>query len=710
MTKKKICMYCVIFAVFLLLFFLYAWSLIQSTDAVNGQRLDETLRAGELQIQKNLQYHVKELNFSMTQSGLDNAATLEDALKTLSTLNTDTTEYAVVDFDGVLYKADGLAANNRIDSEALKTARAAGYAVLSVPDAASGAQRMDFIVPLESGAPYFLVQSVSVEAYLGIITSDLSLPAEEVTLYDEWGNPVGGGQGEGEAAGRAVNEGAVQYARNHAANAYGKAGMGQVYNLYIPAEQPQGWFVGTQLSYNGANPLGLHFSAFAVLGLLLVVLISMIVLDIVNDRDKKKAIAHSSERDPLTGLLNGVGLREALSAYIQKHSLLGYSFVCMDIFSFSRINTMFGYTTGDELLRALADDIIARQQFGTRVNADCFAFLTKTSDDMLERLENNFRAAIERCLGGEYQQMITFKFGVYPITEAKPQYREIYDGALMAHKSAKKQVSNHQVVYDSKLKKTLELQKNIEINMVHALSKEEFLVYVQPQFEMPSEECTRGETLIRWKSEYMGFLPPDKFIPIFENNGFIVETDFFMLTSALELLQRRLDAGLKPITLAVNQSKVTIAFPNYYERLKATMEQYSVPIEYIELEITESALEDAWDTLVPLIHNIKRLGFSIAMDDFGSGFSSLNTLRILPIDILKIDKEFLRESDNSPRSKTIIRNIVNMAKELDILVVCEGVETEAQLLFLKEIGCNIVQGFYYTKPIPIEEFENLYLN
>lgn len=712
MKKKKLLIYGVISLTFVILFSVYTWSVLHSTDQVNEQRLNETMRTCELQIQKNLEFRAKELTYSITHNGLDQQTAFGELTSLLPTLDASSAVYYIVDYSGMMYDADNQPISGKIDSGALKAAQTNEYAAVSVPDASSSSPRIIIMVPIGPDPSFFLAQSITVEHFLDLITEDLSLPSENLALFDEWGNPISTylDQSTQGSVQQSIYDGAVSYSYDRLRNVSLKVGALQDYNLYISVDQPRGWFIGARISYGGVTPFGLHLSTLIVLILLVLIMLFMIGLDIVNDRDKKKDWANVNNIDPLTGLLNNVGLRDALSAFIQKRPMNGFSFVCMDILAFSRINTMFGYSMGDELLRVIADDIAARQVCGTRINADCFAFLTKTSDDMLSLLESNFRAGIERRLGAEYQQMITFNFGVYPIADAKPLFREVYDGALLAHKSAKKQLSTHQVVYDAELKQTLELQKNIEINMMHALSKEEFQVYVQPQFDMPGEQCTRGETLIRWRSEFMGFLPPDKFIPIFESNGFIVETDFFMLTSALELLQSRLDAGLPPVTLAINQSRVTIAFPNYFERLKATIEQFSVPMEYIELEITESALENAWDTLVPLIHNIKKLGLSIAMDDFGSGFSSLNTLRILPIDILKIDKEFLRESDNSPRCKIIIESIVHMAKELSIRIVCEGVETKAQLEFLKEIGCDIVQGFYYSKPIPMADFTKQYLS
>lgn len=711
MKRKKIILYLAMLAVFIALFSAFVWSVLGSTDSINRDRLEESRRVAQQQIQMNLQYKSKDLSLLAIEYGLAKEDHLEALADRVHATADSKGEYYIIDAMGVLHSSANARNQTKIELSTLKAARVSGYAVASLAALPGENAQLAMIIPLGEDSSFFLAEIMDIDRFFDIIAEDLQLPTDDLLLFNEWGEQMSAYAVTANDEPRIqLANGATAYSDNRVLNAYERMGIGADYSLYVDIGQPHGWFVATKITYagSGTTVFGLEVSSLIVFVLLVFIMLAVIFLDVLNDREKRRELFRVNCIDELTGLINRTGMFEAFQKEAAKSSFSGYSFVCMDIVAFSRINTMFGHTVGDSVLCTVADVIQSRYFCGSRLNADCFAFLAKTSDDMIPLFENSLNGAIASRLGDEYLQMVSFKFGVCPIMEGAPVFHELYEGALLALKEAKRQALVSCVKYDEMLRQNTELQKNIEVNMMHALSKEEFVVYIQPQFNMPGEKCTRGETLIRWNSEYMGFLPPDQFIPVFERNGFIVETDFFMLESALELLQARIQAGKEPVVLAVNQSKVTVAFPNYYDRLKSTIAHYDVPLKYIELEITESTMENSWETIVPLIHSVKKLGFSIAMDDFGSGFSSLNTLRILPIDVLKIDRAFLVEADSSERCQTIIKNVVRMAKELSICVVCEGVETREQLEFLKGIGCDIVQGYYYSRPIPQQDFISRY--
>ena len=715
MTKKKLAIYSFVLAVFVVLFSVYLFLVFRSADATNVRRLGEIIRTSEVQMEKNLIYSAKDLTFELNRVAGSKAEDLGAAQAAATAVERATGGRStyVVDDNGVLHRSGSHLDGKKLELHVLKSAQASGYSAAGVPAAIGGTQDVALLVPFAEGSAFYLLQVYTPDEFLAILNTDLPISSTLYGLYNEWGQQISGKSTAEDKAQLSMTNGASLYSYNRQDNAFQKISTQQGYYAYCGITAPKSWFLGMHVEYEGYTGAagGMLISTIIVFILLLITLLAVVSLDIINDREKKRDKQLAGVTDHLTGLISGSYLKDAVEEFLKKHPANNeYSLVYMDIVDFSRINSMLGFSEGDKLLQIIGSVIKEKYVCGSRANADRFVFLFKGTENVAEKIECDFGEAIQTQLLPEYMQIISFKFGVFPISEpTKLSFREIYDGAMLALKDAKKQNKFSEVVYDNRLKQSFELQKNIEMNMMHALSKEEFLVYVQPQFNMPGEECTRGETLIRWRSEYMGFLPPDQFISVFENNGFIVETDFFMLTQALEILQSRINEGLSPFTLAVNQSKVTISFPNYYERLKATVERFSVPLKYIELEVTESTLENDWETIVPLIHSVKKLGFSIAMDDFGSGFSSLNTLRILPIDILKIDKGFLQETDGSERSKVIIRNIINMAKQLHIRIVCEGVETESQLAFLKEAGCDVIQGYYYSKPLPLEEFAEKYL-
>lgn len=712
MPKKKLAIYGLALALFALLFSAYLWVSYQTSAAANEQYIQESLDIFETQVKNNLDYEAKNLLFEWERGNHPEADPAAAASSLAEISAAHGRPIYIVDAEGTAQHPGAAYHGRRFEPSVLKNAQSTGYAAAPLAGGeSSAAPDVALLVPLADAAPYCVMAVYTSHEFAALLSRDLDVDGS-LFLFDEWGNVTYSPTAIGmtlEDKNRMLDNASL-YTHNRLDSIH-RACVAKTYNVYFSVTQPQSWFAGLQVNLENrhSSTSALFSSTLIVFVLLVLVLFIVVLLDVLNDRERLRSHSLSANVDPLTGLVTSAGMQGAVTAFLDAHTNGGYSFICMDIASFSRINTMFGYEMGDSLLRAVAGTIQEQYECGAHVNADYFTFFAANRDDLTDSIAENLHSGIEFQLGKELLQLITFKFGVYPLPAGHITFRELYEGTLQALKDAKRHALQNGVVYDQNLKKTFEMQKNIEMNMMHALSKEEFLVYVQPQFSMPDEDCTRGETLIRWRSDFMGFLPPDKFVPIFESNGFIVETDLFMLTSALALLKSRIDSGLSPVTLAVNQSKVTMCFPNYYERLSALIAQYDVPLQYIELEVTESTLENNWEVIVPLIHSMKRLGFSIAMDDFGSGFSSLNTLRILPIDVLKIDKEFLQESDGSERSKTIIRSIINLAKGLNIKVVCEGVETQEQLAFLKAAGCDIIQGFLFSKPIPMDDFITKYL-
>ncbi|MDR1208880.1 MAG: GGDEF domain-containing protein [Clostridiales bacterium] len=436
----------------------------------------------------------------------------------------------------------------------------------------------------------------------------------------------------------------------------------------------------------------------------------IIALDIVNDREKTRELDKATARDPLTGLGNDSSMERGISAFLTKNRPSRYSLVCLDIAEFHRFNVMFGYAAGDYLLKIIADVLRADYRCAVRSFGDVFLFLDETSSVMIEGLKYKLYDAIESDLGRQYVQVISFKFGVCPLGDFCKPYRLIRDNVMFALKYAKKNPKqNAFAFYNSELQKESVLQKDIEMNMLHALSKEEFQLYIQPKCNLLTGECGGGEALVRWSSDQLGFVTPNKFIPLFEKNGFIVEIDFFILTSVFNMIETHIARGMRLLPISVNQSKITISFPNYLERLRNLAKKYHVPLSLISIEITESAMEANYETVVSAIYEIREMGFRIDMDDFGSGYSSLNTLREIPVDTLKIDREFLNEADTSERSKAIIKNIINLSKDLGISVVCEGVETGVQYDFLRSISCDYAQGYYYARPMTTNDYENRFV-
>lgn len=381
----------------------------------------------------------------------------------------------------------------------------------------------------------------------------------------------------------------------------------------------------------------------------------------------------------------------------------------IEIANLRQINEYYGEEIGNRVIVFVAVTLRKHLSSGAhlfRMKGDSFLLISPYADPQvflafLEFLREHMRSYKD----GIISTQLDFNVGV-SLTGRNVNVREAAEQAELARREAKGCVG-HLVLFNGKMEEELKAAKRIERNMEAALSNREFLVYYQPKFDLETRTVVGSEALVRWRTAGGEFLRPDEFIPVFEQNGFIVRLDFHVLDRVCAQLRRLLDRGFTPYPVSVNQSRVHIKDPEYLAKLRAVMERYNLPEHLIELELTEYSFAEG-DKILPLIAEIKKLGLSLSIDDFGSGFSSLNLLRELPINILKIDKSFLAESGVSEKSGIIIRNIVRMSQDLHIDNVCEGIEEEAQAAFLRGIGCRYGQGYLFSKPIPEDVFLRTY--
>jgi EAL domain-containing protein (putative c-di-GMP-specific phosphodiesterase class I) len=248
-------------------------------------------------------------------------------------------------------------------------------------------------------------------------------------------------------------------------------------------------------------------------------------------------------------------------------------------------------------------------------------------------------------------------------------------------------------------------ERRIEDDMEKALENHEFQVYLQPKYSTKAEKLSAAEALVRWTHPVLGFISPGKFIPIFERNGFILQLDDYMLTEVSRLQSQWISQGKSLVPISVNVSRAHFAEENLAEHICSIVDKYKVPHEFIELELTESAFFDDKAVLLTTVRKLKSFGFKVSMDDFGAGYSSLNSLKELPLDIIKLDAEFFRSVDDVSRSNLIVGETIALAKKLGMEIVAEGIETREQVDFLAEQNCDLIQGFYFSKPLPVSEFE-----
>ena len=241
--------------------------------------------------------------------------------------------------------------------------------------------------------------------------------------------------------------------------------------------------------------------------------------------------------------------------------------------------------------------------------------------------------------------------------------------------------------------------------MERALRAREFQVYLQPKYSTKEEVLSGAEALVRWIHPTEGFVPPYRFIPIFENNGFIIQLDDYMLTEVARQQAKWIAEGEKVVPISVNVSRVHFVKEDLAEHICELVDQFKVPHDVIELELTESAFFDDKEVLLNTIKKLKEYGFKISMDDFGAGYSSLNSLKELPLDVVKLDAEFFRDKGESGRGKLIVEDTISLAKKLNMRIVAEGIETREQVDFLADLNCDLILGYYFAKPMPISEFE-----
>lgn len=418
--------------------------------------------------------------------------------------------------------------------------------------------------------------------------------------------------------------------------------------------------------------------------------------------------------DSLSGIKNKEKFRKDSMYILKNYYRDDFYLVQLDVNKFKYINEMFGYAEGNKILIHIAhvlNNNMNKYEICARMDNDHFILLIFCSDEneLLDRLSkiNNEICKLSTANSSKYK--IIMSSGIYKVTK-KDDIQKIdllIDRANIAAKTKKEKYEHSYSFFNEDTRNRLYKEKRLEDNMNKALEKGEFIVYYQPKYSLnDGNEIEGAEALIRWDSPEMGFISPIDFIPLFERNGFIVNIDMFVFEEVCNTLRKWINEGYTPVPISVNMSRVHLYRDNFIENITDLINKYNISPEFIELELTESVVFDNLNILINIMKKLKEIGFIISMDDFGSGYSSLNLLKDLPFDVLKLDRGFLIETTDTKRGKVIISKIIEMAKAINIKVICEGVETYEQVEFLKEIGCDKVQGYLFAKPMVLDEFEN----
>ncbi|HBG5846196.1 TPA: bifunctional diguanylate cyclase/phosphodiesterase [Clostridioides difficile] len=445
-----------------------------------------------------------------------------------------------------------------------------------------------------------------------------------------------------------------------------------------------------------------------IMAIICIMLISYIIYDKLNFKIKLQKIAYT---DNLTGANTIDKFVIDANKILCKNTQVKYALLYIDIDKFKYINDLFGYEVGNEILRNLTKIIKSNtfeEEMFARISADNFIIIMKyIEEDITKRLKTIFEELDMFNNNQEEKYKLVLSCGIYFILPEDRDINSIIDRANIPHKMAKGGHKSSYAFYDNKIHDQEIKEKEMENTMFSSLENKEFIIYLQPKIELNTGEIQGSEALVRWKRPDKGLIPPNEFIPFFERNGFVINLDLYVLEEVCIYLRKWIDAGINPVTVSVNVSRIHLYCNNFIETYKNIIDKYNIPAKYIELELTESIIFDNFDILIDIMNNLKKIGFLISMDDFGSGYSSLNMLKEIPMDILKLDQKFIMETYNSKRSKIIVTKVIEMAKELGMKVISEGVETEEQFELLKEVKCDMAQGYLFGKPMPIEEFEHL---
>ena len=429
-------------------------------------------------------------------------------------------------------------------------------------------------------------------------------------------------------------------------------------------------------------------------------------------RNSQKNVERLAFNDEVTGGRNLNYFRKKAAEIINLNRETPFLIYRFDILNFRYINEAYGHDKADTVLKACIQEfqrIYTTNEVCVRINSDHFIALVMNDAERKSKYAAYTKAIGECARMNEVRYPIRLRVGIYQVRKDDYDIDIMIDHANAARKSMTGNEKVLEATYSEKIVSNMKKVDAIESQMQSAIVNDEFKIYLQPKWDIENDCIVGAEALVRWIKKDGSMIYPSDFIPLFESNGFIEKLDFHML----EMLCKRIrdieeEGRYKLVPISVNQSRVLINNPDYVKNVEKVISRYNTKVDYLEIEITETVFFDEKNKMIEVVKQLKDLGLNLAMDDFGSGYSSLNILRDIPFDILKIDREFVSESVASQSSIVIMQKIIEMAQGLHIKVICEGVETKEQIDILRKLGCTMVQGYYYDRPIPMDDFLEKY--
>lgn len=496
---------------------------------------------------------------------------------------------------------------------------------------------------------------------------------------------------------------------------------GEIYQVLLAPLGVNGWYlfcVQTAQSISGSiYHLMTNTQIITVVVLFIILIIIAYGYRIIYRSNHN--LIKSAWYDPLTGAYNMAKFEYETAGIIE--NTYEYSLAAMNIRQFKFINEIFGTRAADLLLchmKSVIADNITENEYYCRNSEDMFYLLLRDTDrDRIKERIGKMIQEISRyaiCNNRDYR--ILLYCGVVigtDVEDEEPSVKKSMTHVRFALDTARQSLKNNIWFYDTRLHEDEKLQNYVESHMNQALDNHEFKLYLQPKVNLSTGRTSGAEALVRWIAEEGRIIYPGQFIPVFEANGFCVNLDMYMLEEVCRQIRKWIDDGLTPVPVSVNQSKLLFYEADYIANLKSLLDKYQIPAELISLEILEGLASENVNELNKRIGRLREIGFKISLDDFGSGYSSMNTLASLEIDELKFDRGFLlglKDSGEEYERQIIIMNeIVELTKKLKISTVVEGVETKENEELVRDLGCEYGQGYYYSMPMSASEFSEKYV-
>ncbi len=437
-----------------------------------------------------------------------------------------------------------------------------------------------------------------------------------------------------------------------------------------------------------------------------------LIQDRTDEINRLRIKQYQATHDRLTGLYNKEYFYEQSEKYIVEHPDEELLIICTDIKDFKMINDFFGSEVGDLVLKNYAKRLQQKADrillYGRLANDNFSVLMRKDEFD-----EAIFDISIQEAFAGAIDKEMAFALvtyvGVYEVVEREILVSVMCGRARMAVSTIKGNQHRRVAYYDNELRENIVREQELIADFKQAIEQEQLQIYLHPQMNAEGK-MLGAEGLVRWVHPTKGMIMPSEFIPVFEKNGLIIDVDRHVWELACRQLRRWKDAGRTDVYISVNLSSRDFYFLNIYQVFTDLVKKYEISPKNLKLEITETAVMMDFERQLELIHKLREFGFVVEMDDFGSGYSSLNMLKDIHVDVLKLDMAFLQKNQDTDRGKKILQMVIGLSRQLGIPVISEGVETIEQVSFLSEMGCEIFQGFYFARPMAVEQFEKNYFH